>query len=68
MPQQIPEPVSNGKYGKINSHECEWASAEAPCVLISHIFFLKSLKLVICDLKSKFPLNLKIKNLRFKVK
>jgi hypothetical protein len=74
MPQQIPEPVSSGKYGKIISYEFEWAfhyqffAGEAPCVLISHIFLLKPLKLVICDLKSKFPLNLKVKYQRFNVK
>jgi hypothetical protein len=47
LPQQIPEPVSSRKYGKIFSYECEWAfryqffAAEAPRVLISHIFLLK---------------------------
>jgi hypothetical protein len=74
LPQQIPEPVPSGKCGKIISYECEWVfryqffAAEAPCVLISHIFLLKPLKLVICDLKSKFPLNLKIKYQRLNVK
>jgi hypothetical protein len=71
LPQQIPELVSSGKCGKMINNECEWVfryqffAAEAPCVLI---FFLKSLKLVICDFKSKFPLKLKIKDQRLNVK
>jgi hypothetical protein len=74
LPQKIPEPVSSGKCGKIISYECEWAfryqffAVEAPRVLISHIFLLEPLKLVICDLKSKFPLNLKMKDQRLNVK
>jgi hypothetical protein len=71
LPQQIPELVSSGICGKIINYECEWAfcyqffAAEAPCVLI---FFPKSLKLVICDFESKFPLKLKIKDQRLNVK
>jgi hypothetical protein len=74
LPQQFPEQVSSGKCGKIISYESEWAfsyqffAAEAPHILISHIFLFKPLKLVICNLKSMFPLNLKIKYQRLNVK
>jgi hypothetical protein len=71
---QITDPVSSGKIGKNVSHECERAyryqffAAEAPCILISYIFWLKLLKPNFCDLKSKFSLNKKIKYQRFNVK
>ncbi len=39
----------------------------SPMYFDKHIFLLKLLKLVICDLKSKFPLNLTIKYQRFNV-
>jgi hypothetical protein len=71
LPLQITEPVSSKKCGKIISYNSEWAfgyqlfAAGAPLNWISHIFWLKPLKPVFCDLKSKFPLNLKIKYQRF---
>jgi hypothetical protein len=43
LPPQDTEPVSNGKCGKIISHECEWTfrnqlfAAEAPWIWISQI-------------------------------
>jgi hypothetical protein len=39
-----------------------------PLNWISHIFWLKPLKLVFCDLKRKFSLNKKIKYQRFNAK
>jgi hypothetical protein len=39
----------------------QFFSAGASLNWISNIFWLKPLKLVFCDLKSKFPLILKIK-------
>jgi hypothetical protein len=68
---QIKEPVSSRKCGKIIGYKSEWAfryqffAAGAPLNWISHIFLLKQLKPVLCDLKSKFPLILKIKYQRF---
>jgi hypothetical protein len=53
------------------SYKSEWAfryqffAAGAPLNWISHIFWLKPLKPVFYDLKSKFPLILKIKYQRF---
>jgi hypothetical protein len=38
------------------------------CGKLSAVFLLKPLKLVFCYLKSKFPLNLKIKYQRFNAK
>jgi hypothetical protein len=52
----------------------EWAfryqffSAGAPLNWISHIFWLQPLKLVFCNLMSKFSLNLKIKYQWFNAK
>jgi hypothetical protein len=66
LPLKITKPVSSGTYGIIISHECEWASryqffaAGALWIEISHIFLLEQLKPIYCDLKSRFPLNLKI--------
>jgi hypothetical protein len=60
-----------GKAGKIISYKSEWAfryqffAAGAPLNWISHIFWPKTLKQVFCDLKSKFPLILKIKYQQF---
>jgi hypothetical protein len=71
---QITEPVSSGKCGKNISYECEWAfrcqffAAEAPCKLISYIFWLKPLKLVFSNLKSKFPGNIRIQYQRSMLK
>jgi hypothetical protein len=62
---KITEPVSSGKCGKIISYKSEWAfcyqffAAGAPLNWISHIFWLKPLKPVFCDLKSNFTLILK---------
>jgi hypothetical protein len=67
LPLKIIEPVSSGKCGKIISYKSEWAfryqffAAGAPLNWISHIFWLKPLKPVFCDLKRKFTLILKIK-------
>jgi hypothetical protein len=66
LPLKITEKVGSKKCGDIISYDFEWAfryqffAVEAQCILISHIFQLKRLKRVFCDLKSKFPLNLKI--------
>jgi hypothetical protein len=71
LPLQITKPVSSVKCGKIITYGFEWAfryqlfAACAPLNWISHIFLLKPLKLFFCDLKSKFPLILKIKYQRF---
>jgi hypothetical protein len=62
----ITKPVSSRKYGKIITYGFEWAvrnmffAAGAPLNLVSHIFWLKPLILVFCNLKSKFPLIKKI--------
>jgi hypothetical protein len=67
LPLKITEPVSSGKCEKIISYLSEWAfryqlfAAGAPLNWIRHIFWLKPLKPVFCDLKSKFTLILKIK-------
>ncbi len=60
---KITEPVSSGKCGKIITYGFEWAfryqffAAGAPLNWISQIFWLKPLKPVFNDLKSKFSLN-----------
>jgi hypothetical protein len=71
LPLKITELVSSGKCGKIISYKSEWAlryqffAAGAPLNWISHIFWLKLLKPVFCDLKSKFTPIFKIKYQRF---
>ncbi len=71
LPLQITDLVSSSKCGKIISYKSEWAfcyqffAAGAPLNWISHIFWLKLLKPFFCDLKSKFPIILKIKYQRF---
>jgi hypothetical protein len=66
LPLQFIESVSSGTFGKIIIHECEWAfsynffAAGTLWIEISHIFLFKLLKPVFSNLKSKFPLNLKI--------
>jgi hypothetical protein len=58
---------SSGKGGKNISYESELAfryqfsAAETPSILISHIVWLKPLEPFFCNLKSKFPLNLKMR-------
>jgi hypothetical protein len=67
LPPQITEPVSSGKFKKIITYGFEWAfryqlfAAGAPLNWISHIFWLKPLKPVFCNLKSKFSVSLKNK-------
>jgi predicted nucleic acid-binding Zn ribbon protein len=74
LPLQITEPVSSEECRKIVSYEREWAfryqffAAEAPSIFISHIFWLKPLKLFFCNLKSKLPLKLKVKYQWFNIK
>jgi hypothetical protein len=71
LPLQITKPVSSGKCGKIIPYGFKWAfryqffAAGAPLNCISYIFWLKPLKQVFGDLKSKFPLILKIKYQQF---
>jgi hypothetical protein len=72
LPLQITALVSSGKCRKIISYKSEWAffcyqffAVGAPLNWISHIFWLKPLKPFFCDLKSKFPLILKIKYQQF---
>jgi hypothetical protein len=71
LPLQITKPFSSRKCGKMITYGFEWAfryqffAVDAPLNWISHIFWLKLLKLVFCILKSKFPLILKIKYQRF---
>jgi hypothetical protein len=71
LPLQITKPVSSGKCGKIITYGFKWAfryqliAVGAPLNWISHIFWLKPLKPVFCDLKSKSPLILKIKYQQF---
>jgi hypothetical protein len=43
-------------------------AAGAPLIWISHIFWLKPLKPVLCDLRGKFPFNVKINYWRFNAK
>jgi hypothetical protein len=69
LPLQITKPVSSGKCGKIITYEFEWAfryqffAGGAPFNWISHKFFFlaKDAETIFFDLKSKFPLILKIK-------
>jgi hypothetical protein len=74
LPLQITKPVSSGKCRKFFTYGFEWAfryqlfAAGAPLNWISHIFWLKPLKSVFCDLKSKFPLILKIQYQQFNAK
>ncbi len=64
LPLQITELVPCRKYGKIISHECEWAVhyqffiAGALWKWMTH-FWLKPMKPMFSDFKSKVPLNLK---------
>jgi hypothetical protein len=59
LPLQITKPVSSRKWRKIITYVFEWA--------FHYQFFAEGelLKPVFCDLKSKFPLILKIKYRRF---
>jgi hypothetical protein len=71
LPLKITEPVSSVKCWKIISYKSEWAfryqffAAGAPLNWISHMFWLKLLKPVFGDLKSKLTLILKLKYQRF---
>ncbi len=64
LPQKITELVPCRKYGKIIIHECEWAvhyqffTAVAQWKWVTH-FWLKPMKPMLSDFKSKVLLNLK---------
>jgi hypothetical protein len=68
---KITEPVSSGKCGKIISYKSEWAFRyqylrRKPYGFRQATFHsLKPLKLVLYDLKSKFPSNFEIKYQQF---
>jgi hypothetical protein len=66
--------VGNAGRKNIFTYGFEWAfryqlfAVGAPLNWISHIFWLKLLKPVFCNLKSKFPLIIKIKYQGFNAK